>query len=70
MKYEVNFRNFESGATSPIDVIDTEEGYTAQMYIQHCKENADPEWIEMLEKGEVKLVPIEDAPSRIKKHKR
>lgn len=60
MKYEVHFKDYESGATSPVDVIDAQEGYTAQTYIQDCIDNADPEWIEMLSKGEVSIIPIED----------
>lgn len=60
MKFEVNFTDYESGATSPVDVIEAQEGYTAQTYIQNCKDNGDPEWIEMLSNGEVSIIPIED----------
>lgn len=60
MKYQVNFTEYSTGATSPIDTIDAPAGYTAEDYINDCKENADPEYIEMLETGHVVLVEIEE----------
>lgn len=59
-KYEVEFTDNRTGATSPIDTIEAEAGYTAEQYIKDCRENADPEWVEMLEAGEVHLVEIEE----------
>lgn len=58
MKYEVNL--FRNGATSPIDVIEAPAGYTPEQYAQDCRENADAEWIEMIESGEIILNSIED----------
>ena len=60
VKYQVEFYDYNNGATSPIDTIEAPEDYTAEQYIKDCKENADPEWSEMLENGEVKLYAIED----------
>jgi hypothetical protein len=57
-KYEVNFTDYETGATSPIDTVIKPDGYTADQYIKDCKENADDEWNRMLENGEVTLVEI------------
>ena len=59
MKYEVNFTDNQTGATSPIDVITAPEGYTADDYVRDCKENADPEWCEMLDNGTITLIEVE-----------
>lgn len=63
MKYEVNFHDYETGATSPIDNIEAPEGYTARQYIKDCKANADDEWNQMLKNGEVRLSVYEEAPT-------
>lgn len=59
-KYEVNFTDYETGATSPIDTVVKPEGYTAQAYIDDCMENADDEWCEMLSNGKVTLIEVEE----------
>ena len=59
MKYEVNYIDSETGAESPIDTVWADPGYTAEDYLNECRENAEPEWTEMLEKGEVVLYPVE-----------
>jgi len=56
MKYTVEFTDPKTGATSPIDNIEAPENYTAVQYVADCKANADPEWVEMLESGDVSLV--------------
>lgn len=38
-KYEVDFTDARTGATSPIDVIEVEEGYTPDDYIRDCEAN-------------------------------
>ena len=58
MKYEVNYFDPANGATSPIDTIDAPEGYTAEQYIADCRENADQEFAEMLERGKVTLIAV------------
>lgn len=63
MKYEVNFHDYETGATSPIDNVEAPEGYTAKQYIRDCKANADDDWNEMLKLGEVTLAATEEAPT-------
>lgn len=55
MKYQVNFKNYETGATSEIDVIEARKGYTAEEYVDDCLHNADDDWNEMLEHGKVTL---------------
>lgn len=60
VKYEVDFTDSRTGATSPIDTVVAPEGYTAEQYLNDCRENADQEWIDMLEHGTVKLVAIDD----------
>ena len=57
-KYEVNFTDYSTGATSPIDTVTKPDGYTAEQYIKDCKENADDEWNEMLKNGEVTITEI------------
>lgn len=56
MKYEVDYRD-QNGATTAIDNITAPVGYTAEQYIEDCKQNADDEWNEMLQSGTVILVP-------------
>ena len=58
--YQVDFTDNNTGATSPIDTIKAPEGYTAEQYIEDCKDNADQEWIDMLENGTVELTEIEE----------
>lgn len=38
-KYQVDFYDKTNGATSPIDTIEVEEGYTPQDYIDDCDSN-------------------------------
>lgn len=64
-KYEVNYTD-NSGVTSPIDTIIKPEGYTAEQYMEDCKENADDEWNEMLSAGSVRLTVIDDGERYIK----
>lgn len=59
MKYQVEFTDYRTGATSPIDVIEEEAGLTPEKYMELCKENADDEWNEMLEQGDVYLINLE-----------
>lgn len=59
MKYTVEFKDYRNGATSAIDTIEAQEGYTAEQYIEDCRKNADQDWIEMLENGEVTIWPCD-----------
>lgn len=63
MKYQVNFYDYENGATSEIDVIEARKGYTAEEYIEDCSHNADDEWNEMLKHG---LISLELCPITMK----
>ena len=60
MIYEVDYRDPETGATSPIDIVIAPDGYTTEDYIRDCIKNADPEWADMVLKGEIVLVLVED----------
>ena len=60
MKYQVNYTDANNGATSAIDTITAEKGYTAEQYVEDCRKNADQEWIDMLDSGTVELVAIGD----------
>ena len=59
MKYEVDFHDFNNGATSAIDTISAPADYTAEQYLADCAENADGEWNQMLANGEVTLVAVD-----------
>lgn len=58
-KYIVNFTNSTIGATSPIDNITAADNYTAADYIRDCKDNADLDYITMLDGGVVTLEAID-----------
>ena len=60
MKYQIEFYDPSNGATSPIDVVEAPEGYTADNYIRDCKENADASWCEMLESGTIMVVELDE----------
>ena len=60
MKYQINLTDPSTGATSAIDTVTAPEGYTAEDYINDCRENADQAWIDMLEQNTVTIEPIED----------
>lgn len=59
-RYVVEYTDPTTGATSPIDTIDAPEGYTAEDYLRDCRDNADQDYIDMLEAGEVRLDMVED----------
>lgn len=58
-KFMVNYYNPETGATSSIDNIEAPEYYTAEQYIEDCKDNADPDWNRMLAAGSITLVQLD-----------
>ena len=58
-RYEVNLRDYETGATSPIEVIEAADDYTAEQYIKDCERCADQDYIDMLNTGEVILYEID-----------
>ena len=60
MKYEIDYIDPITGATSPIDNVEAPKGYTADDYIRGCRENADQEWVDMIESGTVIVVELED----------
>ena len=58
MKYQVNYTG-SNGATSAIDTIEAEPGYTAEQYVADCEKNADADYVEMLHDGEVELIELD-----------
>lgn len=58
-KYEVNYTDRTTGATSAIDTIAAPNNYTAADYIRECEENGDPDYVEMLHDGIITLVKID-----------
>lgn len=57
--YQINYTG-PNGATSAIDTVVAQDGYTAEQYIADCENNADEEWVEMLHNGDVEVIEIED----------
>lgn len=58
-KYEINFTDNNTGATSAIDTITAADNYTADDYIKDCNNNADADYIEMLKNGTITLYEID-----------
>lgn len=54
-KYEVNYTDHETGATSPIETVVRPSNYTAEQYIRECLDNADDDWNAMLARGTVTI---------------
>lgn len=59
VRYQVEYTDPDTGATSPIDTINARAGYTADDYIRDCDENADSNWCEMLHRGTVTLQELD-----------
>ncbi len=52
-KYQVNFYDYLTGVTSPIDTIIAPDNYTSTDYVIDCLKNADAEFNEMLSHGKI-----------------
>lgn len=59
-KYEIDYTDPATGATSPIDTQYADGEYTSEQYIADCERNADEDWCEMLRNGTVKVIEIAD----------
>lgn len=61
-KYEIDLHDLKTGATSPIDIVETDdENFTADDYIAGCEAaGSDQEWIDMLYDNEVIVYRVED----------
>lgn len=57
-KYEVNYTDHETGATSPIDVINVENDYTVEDYISDCESNMEEPWD--TENGTITFMEVEE----------
>ena len=58
-RYQVDYTDPITGATSPIDVINAGPDYTAADYIRDCDSNASEEWCDMLHRGAVTVTPCD-----------
>ena len=47
-----------NGTTSDIDNVNASEGYTADQYMEDCRENADDDWLEMISLGEIRVIDV------------
>ena len=59
-KYTVEFTYEQTGETLTIDRFEKPEGYTATDYMEDCRKDSAPEWVEMLEGGKIEIRVIED----------
>lgn len=59
-RYEVDFYDYNNGATEAIDTITAALDYTAEQYIEDCRHNADAEWCELFDHGVITLHPVND----------
>lgn len=59
-RYIVVYTDQETGARSPIDGVTERDGYTAENYVEDCRDNADREWNEMLAAGIVELEEVKE----------
>lgn len=57
-RFQVDFLDYNNGATSPIDTVTAPDDYTAEQYVKDCEANAEPDWVEMLHNGQVTLTEI------------
>ncbi len=58
-KYQVDFTDNNTGATSAIDTITAADNYTAADYIRDCEDNADTDYVKMIKSGTITLNEIE-----------
>lgn len=57
-KYQVEITYYENGATSAIDTVYEDKGFTAEQYIKACEEWSDKEWVELLHSGYVEIIDV------------
>ena len=60
VEYVVQYTDPDTGATSEVDNIVAPENYTADEYLQDCRENASDEWNQMLQRGTVRLLEVDE----------
>ena len=60
MRYLVDYTEPDGRATTTIDIIEAPAHYTAEDYMFDCYCNADDEWVSMLERGMITIVPEPD----------
>ena len=57
--YQIEYYDYTNGATSPIDVVHTNDpDYTAEKYIDDVRKNADPDYIDMIDNGRIDVIKI------------
>jgi len=57
-RYQVEFKDYENGATSPIDTIEVEEGYTPADYLEDYKSNCPRGEENFYDNGEISFTDI------------
>lgn len=60
VEYVIQYTDPITGAESPIDNFTAPEGYTAEEYLEDCRENATDEWNQMLQRGTIRLEEVEE----------
>lgn len=60
MYYNIYYTDNKTGATSQIDRVESIIKYTANDYYEGCIENADKEYIDMLNNGIITVIPDEE----------
>ena len=58
MKYQINYTDNRTGATSEIDTVHENPGFTAEDYLASCRKYADQEWNDMLDAGTVTVLNV------------
>lgn len=58
-RYEVDFKDYATGATSPIDEIEVHEGYTPYDYLRDYKNACDGGLENIYDNGEILFFEIE-----------
>lgn len=60
-QYQVEITYYENGATSAIDQVYEEEGFTAEQYVKNCEKWSDKEWVELIHSGDVEIIDVTEA---------
>lgn len=59
-KIEVNFKDYRTGAISPIEIIEVKEGYTPADYLEDYKKWCDCGLENIYDNGEILFVEIDE----------
>lgn len=59
MKIEVNFKDYETDAISPVEIVEVEAGYTTADYLRDYKKWCDSELENIYDNGEILFFEVE-----------